>query len=492
MTGLFRLPPDYARRPDPAPYLDLPGALVHQPHVYDLLGHLARKAGVRRIIDIGCGAAEKLRPLQSEFEILCIDRPPALELAKNSLPSATFMSWDLENGLPELATADLRDSVVVCADVIEHLRNPQPLACALARLQRECRYLLVSTPDRERARGCLDAGPPANPAHACEWSAGEFGRFLRDCGFPARFFIGHTINNDLQAAKTTTLVIAGREAAWPALSAPVRVAALMHVFNECDILPEVVAHLNEQGVEVHIFDNWSNDGSLELAQELHSRGSCRNVCRFPEAPVAQYELARQLDYSARYAAALDVDWVIHYDADEIRSAPWQGVSLAGALAHVGNLGYNAVEFTVVDFRFLRGRQHSSPPYQQSLNHFEFGRRPGHFAQIKAWRNTGEPVDLVSSGGHDVRFPARRVFPLKFFTKHYPLRTATQAAKKVFHDRLPRFSKEQAERGWHVHYEEFARTGAVPGWEAHQLLPWHPQLFADEYLVERLSGIGIRP
>jgi hypothetical protein len=124
-----------------------------------------------------------------------------------------------------------------------------------------------------------------------------------------------------------------------------------------------------------------------------------------------------------------------------------------------------------------------------LNHFQFGRRGGHFVQIKAWRND-QRVHLVGSGGHEAAFEGRRVFPLKFLTKHYPLRSATQAQKKVFDDRLPRVRREQNERGWHTHYNQYADAGAVAGWSRHELLPWAEKLFHTEFLVQRLSGIGL--
>ena len=111
-------------------------------------------------------------------------------------------------------------------------------------------------------------------------------------------------------------------------------------------------------------------------------------------------------------------------------------------------------------------------------------------QIKAWKNRRK-VCLVDSGGHEAVFEGRRTFPLKFLTKHYPLRSVGQAQKKVFGDRLPRILREQAERGWHMQYDQYANNGSVSGWHHHELLPWAEHLFLTEYLVQRLSGIGLK-
>jgi hypothetical protein len=40
--------------------------------------------------------------------------------------------------------------------------------------------------------------------------------------------------------------------------------------------------------------------------------------------------------------------------------------------------------------------------------------------------------------------------------HFPLRNIEQATKKIFNDRLPRFTEEERKRGWHVHYDEYVK------------------------------------
>ncbi|MCK7581174.1 MAG: hypothetical protein MZV65_39765 [Chromatiales bacterium] len=46
-------------------------------------------------------------------------------------------------------------------------------------------------------------------------------------------------------------------------------------------------------------------------------------------------------------------------------------------------------------------------------------------QIRCWKKTGAPVDLTTTGGHEARFPGRRVFPVRFPMRHYPIRSAEQ-------------------------------------------------------------------
>jgi trans-aconitate methyltransferase len=484
------LPQEYSPRNGHAHYLDIPGNLIYQPHVYALAAFLADRCSAKWVVDIGCGSAIKLKPFSGRFGLVCVDCAPALELARQSLPGAEFIEHDLETGLPALPVKLLERAVVICSDVVEHLQRPERLLQALANVAKIAPFVLISTPDRDRARGWLDNGPPANPTHVMEWSATEFVRFMRACGFNGIPIHGHTINTDFHMAKTTLLTVTGTHAVRPLPAADFRAAAVIHTYNEEDILPEVVEHLVSNGIEVHLFDNWSTDGTWKVIQSLQQSGKVVYAKRFPDVASNVYEWHSQLEKTAAYAATLDVDWVLHHDADEIRCSPWPGVPLRDALAHADRLGYSAVDFTVIDFRFLANRPPAEAPYQASLNHFEFGRRPGHFQQIKAWKNSRQKVVLADSGGHEAVFDGRRVFPLKFLLKHYPLRYSEQAAKKVFRDRLPRMASEQRSRGWHTQYNHLRGSAEVPGFYVKDLLAWHPVLFETEYLVERISGIGL--
>lgn len=485
----YYLPDGYIKRKDNLAYIDEPGNFNYQPYVYSFSEHIASRAGLEWIIDIGCGSAGKLISLSEKFSIVGIDSPEGIGFAREAIPNSRLIVHNLETGLPKLSANILSRALIICSDVLEHLRNPEVLMGSLAELSRKAPYVVISTPDRDRARGWLDNGPPQNPAHVMEWNGTEFVRFMRGSGFDQIPFHGHTINTDFHRAKSTLLAVSGTHATVDHSAPLKRVAAIIHGFNEADILPEVFQHLAAQGVDVHYFDNWSTDGSWELSREFKRTGRIAHCERFPEKPTNQYQWHTQLSKTADYARSLDADWVLHHDADEIRISPWEGVTLREAISSIDSVGYNAIDFTVIDFRFLRSSPNASAPFQNNLWHFEFGRRPGHFAQVKGWKNV-RSVNLAESGGHDAVFEGRKVYPMKFLLKHYPLRNKEQAGKKIHQNRLPRYILEKGKYGWHTQYDQFSDSKEVSGWKYSDLLPWHPVHFNTEYVVERLSGIGL--
>ncbi len=489
----FALPPGYVARDVPVYFDDTHRAeaeVIHQPDVYEAAAALARRTGATHIIDIGCGAAGKLLALAPEFELIGVDFGDNLEHCRRTHPQHTWLRWDIElEAPPELSPELLGRAVIVCADVIEHLVDPTGLLVGLRRLGEHAQMTIISTPDRERVRGLDDPGPPQNAAHVREWSLRELVELLTAGGLPPAF-AGHTINNDRDRLKRTCMAIFDPRRTGPvaAAAADFDVLAVIPAYNEADVIEHTVTRLVEQGVRVRVVDNWSTDDTVARVEAL-GLGERVRVERFPaEGPSATYDWQALLRNTERIAAESGADWVIHHDADEVRESPWPGVGLRDALHHVQRCGFNAIDHTVIDFvpvddGFAGG------DVEGHMRHFRFGTRPGHFVQVKAWRADRGAVDLAGSGGHDAQFSGRDVFPYKFLLKHYPLRSQEQGRRKVFVDRRGRGNPQERAMGWHTQYDAIQpeQTLIVP---ADELLG-HDAAFATEYLVERLTGAGLR-
>ncbi|HXW30550.1 MAG TPA: glycosyltransferase family 2 protein [Xanthobacteraceae bacterium] len=454
----------------------------------EFLLYLAERAPSRQIIDVGCGVVSNLKNRDHALEIICVGEPRLRGFVAMNAPHARFIEQDLEKGLPHIDIDPSSTPLVVCSNAIERLGRPEALLTDLAKLSQACGYMLITTPDRVRSRGLMDMGPPKNDTHTMEWTADELGRLMLDCGFRKNFFIGYSPSNDL-GAKNAVLAVAGRNVTFSRPHEVKSVAAIIAIYNEEDIIEELVRYLKAQGVDVHIVDNWSTDHSWEKAQRLYAEGVCKGVVRFPAAPTSDFELANILRHTAEYAAKLESDWVMHYDADEFRCAPWPEATLAEAITFVDGLGCSAIDFTVLNFGFT-GHEDQDRFSPNAFKFFDFARHPSHLLQVKAWKNDRRVLDLVATAGHVAVFPGSHVYPIKFLTRHYPLRSAKHAAKKLFKDRLPRVEREKRERGWHNHYDTYLGMTCVGPWRRYELLNFDLHMFNAEYLIERLSGVGI--
>ena len=184
-VGNYFLPTGYRARSQPAFFADIRECgFEYQPGVYRRAARLGSMSGATVIVDVGCGRARKLDLLHQRFEVIGLDLPENIEYCRSTYSFGTWIEHDLELNQP-LPIADelLRRSVVICADVIEHLVAPEKLLRALLRASADTRMLLISTPDRSRVTNEWELGPPTNESHTREWSRDEFAKLLTWSGF---------------------------------------------------------------------------------------------------------------------------------------------------------------------------------------------------------------------------------------------------------------------------------------------------------------------
>jgi glycosyltransferase involved in cell wall biosynthesis len=264
--------------------------------------------------------------------------------------------------------------------------------------------------------------------------------------------------------------------------------AVVTAYNECDVITQSIGHLLENGVEVHLLDNWSSDGTFELVEEVFGERVTRE--RFPASgPSDTYDWIAILDRVEAITREHACDWSIHQDADELRESPWPGVSLRDALYRVSAAGFNCVDHTVVNFRPVDDAFVDGADLKTSFAWCEFAAHQSDFLQLKAWSAPGAAVGLAIDGGHQVRFAGRRIYPYKFLLRHYPIRSQRHGERKVLRERQTRWNAAERARGWHVHYDAYNAASSFL-WDPTGLLRFDTRTFMDEQLVERISGVGL--
>src|SRR5215475_9853081 len=236
-----------------------------------------------------------------------------------------------------------------------------------------------------------------------------------------------------------------------------RVVAVISAFNEEDIISAVIGHLVENGIDVYLIDNHSTDDTTKEASQWLGRGLLQ-IERFPPSLPSRCETPGPFDWSGilrrkeKLATELSADWLIHHDADEFRESPWPGLTLKAAIRWVDKLGYNCINFQVLNFcpiddNFQRG--------DDPREYFTFFENGAEFdkVQLKCWKVSKTQASLVPSGGHEVSFEGRRVFPISFLLRHYPIRGQRHGLKKVFAERKKRFLESERSKGWHIQYDQ---------------------------------------
>lgn len=442
--------------------------------IYEFALYLAGHYGCARIIDLRCGDAPTkivgLRHGATDESVECID------WSGTQYPVEQWISHDFDNGpMDPVDSERAAASLVVCTDSIGRLADPTYLLQTIRDLLANARFAILTT--RERGLGEQSPG----------WTLDGFRHLLEEAGLEVLFH-GLAFDDHISWKKGTIISVVCRPR--PVVPPPgFRVVGLVGAYNEEDLIESFLQHTIGQGVEVFLLDNWSTDRTAERAARFQGRGLI-GIEKFPkEGPTATHELFGMLRRKEELARDLDADWFIHLDPDEVRESPWPDVSIREALYRAQMDGFNAVNHICVNFHPVGSPYRDDLPLAQQFPFFEFATRRDEFNQVKAWKRQTEEFHCAESGGHEMSFAGRRVYPFKFLLRHYPIRSQEHGHRKVFHERLPRFSPVLRERGWHIQYD-----GRSPGdtfeRDAASLLKFDEHKFYEEYLLERITGFGI--
>lgn len=160
-----------------------------QREVYASAAEITSQMGAQTVYDIGCGSAYKLVKYFSDVRTVGFDLEPTVSFLKEKYPDREWRISNFEDTIEE--TVD----VVICADVIEHIPDPDRLMEFLAGIN--FRKLFLSTPERLLIYGFDQSGPPLNPAHCREWTMVELRKYA------SNWFIveSHGISNKAQATQ---------------------------------------------------------------------------------------------------------------------------------------------------------------------------------------------------------------------------------------------------------------------------------------------------
>jgi SAM-dependent methyltransferase len=154
----------------------------YQYKVYQTARSLIIKNQLTSVLDLGCGVGMKLAELIYPVctAIAGVDEPATIAQCKRLHRFGQWYDDNLESPALNLGrTYDL----IIAADVIEHLVNPDRLLLMIRKHASEKTWIIISTVERDGSNGPNDMGPPVNSHHAREWNLSEFRKYIESRGF---------------------------------------------------------------------------------------------------------------------------------------------------------------------------------------------------------------------------------------------------------------------------------------------------------------------
>ena len=144
--------------------------LIFQKEVYEKGREIVQQNSLKKVLDIGCGSGYKLIKNFESCETVGIDLENTVNILKIKYPNRRWEISDFNKKIEE------EFDLVIAADIIEHLLNPDDLMLFLKNIN--CKYIIISTPERDK--GTLGkGGPPYNFYHVREWNFLELENYIK-------------------------------------------------------------------------------------------------------------------------------------------------------------------------------------------------------------------------------------------------------------------------------------------------------------------------
>jgi len=161
----------------------VPSEIRCLPEVLPYAERLASLMGCSKVVFLGGGTAGVYLH-DPELELHCLDEPgPAKawldRMGTGAIHERALSSSELS---PEHETL-LKDAVLVCAGVLDHVEDPEPVLATIKAATQFAKGVLIAGGDRELLRG-LEGELPTPPGVLREWTIEEFEKLLADRGIP--------------------------------------------------------------------------------------------------------------------------------------------------------------------------------------------------------------------------------------------------------------------------------------------------------------------
>jgi len=227
---------------------------------------------------------------------------------------------------------------------------------------------------------------------------------------------------------------------------------MLPVYNEQEIVGEVIEHLLSEGLDLVVLDNGSKDGSYEVCKKFAEKGLI--VLEQYSSPSFDWPLLLRMLY--HMALRKNPDWFLLSGQDEFLESGISNVSLKEAIIKEDENGYNLIQFDVFEFFMTDADNLQAKSTRERFPYYSW-QNENHY---RAWKyNPG--IRVEDAGGHFPIFPRHIKYKIanrKLVNRHYRFRNKQQAIKNNL-DRLNRLKgTPEGKLGWGGHWKTIAEKG----------------------------------
>jgi len=229
-----------------------------------------------------------------------------------------------------------------------------------------------------------------------------------------------------------------------------KVVGMLPVYNEEDIVEEVIDHLISQGLDLVVLDNGSTDNSYKICEKFAKK----NLITLKEYKTKSFDFPLILRILYDMALAKNPDWLIRSDQDEFLESGKNNLTLKDAIIQEDSRGYNIIQFDCFEFFMSDNDNMSSKSVKEKFPNYSWQ----HDFVYRAWKHI--PGTRVEDGaGHYPIFPEGyryKIAPQKFVLRHYRFRNTEQSLRNN-QDRLNRIINiPERKIGWYTHFEKISK------------------------------------
>jgi len=121
-----------------------------------------------------------------------------------------------------------------------------------------------------------------------------------------------------------------------------KILGMIPVYNDEDIIEELIEYYIDQGLELVILDNGSTDNTFEICQKYVGKGVLQIHQYKTETYVYEWENILRILYDM--ALFHSPDWVIRSDSDEFLESGTSNLTLKEAIEKLDSEEFNLIQF----------------------------------------------------------------------------------------------------------------------------------------------------